>query len=294
MRKFLSGLLLTLGLVVTSNAQPISDVLAAQNYGKPVFFGTAAVNSDPWIIIKYVGNASLATVEVVAAGDILLTSGGAADTTVNCGGVGGTVDVSNASCDTVGEVLAAINASSNWLAVNYASFLSDDMNFAGSGALLLMAATTGTVADGVLLYPETAVVKSHTIVLADAAARGINFYAAGGAPKYNGTLKPNPWQGFRTFLASNNGTFTFTGASAWALYQVRSNFATKTAPTEVVGTLIGAIATGATTVNKVFAAPSDTYRYFSDNDQKLMIRVTAVTTLTAVSHYALGYQYPSK
>jgi len=56
----------------------------------------------------------------------------AADSAVTCpsGGTGGTIDLTNAACDTIGEVVDIINASAGdyWKAVNWAAFRTDGVN----------------------------------------------------------------------------------------------------------------------------------------------------------------------
>lgn len=78
-------------------------------------------DQDIALLVKYVGAQESGTVEVNASGDILFKDGvvGAevADATVGLPTLNGTIDVSNAAADTLGEAVANINASVNWLAV---------------------------------------------------------------------------------------------------------------------------------------------------------------------------------
>jgi hypothetical protein len=74
------------------------------------------------ILIKYVGSEENGQVDGNATGDVLLLDGDLgseaadADATSNCGAVAGTFDVSDADCDTFGELMVEINATSNWIA----------------------------------------------------------------------------------------------------------------------------------------------------------------------------------
>jgi len=69
--------------------------------------------------LKWIGSGVAATVAVAAGGDISVTTDGStADTTIvlPSGGTDGTIDVSDASVDTLGEVVDHFNASANWQA----------------------------------------------------------------------------------------------------------------------------------------------------------------------------------
>lgn len=103
-------------------------------------FTHATQAGDVALLIKYnPGSASLTkpsgTVQVTTT-TLLFKSGAAgaeaADSLVTCpsGGTGGTIDLTNAACDTIGEVVDIINASTSdrWKAVNYASLRTDGTN----------------------------------------------------------------------------------------------------------------------------------------------------------------------
>lgn len=95
---------------------------------------------DPALLIKYnPGSAALTkpsgTVQVTTT-TLLFKSGlagaEAADSLVTCpsGGTAGTILLTDAACDTIGEVVDIVNASTSdrWKAVNYASFRTDSTN----------------------------------------------------------------------------------------------------------------------------------------------------------------------
>ena len=97
--------------------------------GTPAVGGTGADDTQVAMLIKFIGQTGVlrdaGTVEIAADGNIILKSGpvGAliADTTLECpvsGALGGIIDVSDAACDTFGEVVDMINgATGEWVAV---------------------------------------------------------------------------------------------------------------------------------------------------------------------------------
>jgi len=83
-----------------------------------------AVDTTVAFYIRYVGSsAATSTAAVTGNNALLLVDGGAADATVNvqdtnaCGATPGTLDLTNANCDTYGELVDRINKSKNWVAV---------------------------------------------------------------------------------------------------------------------------------------------------------------------------------
>src|SRR5207247_4742784 len=117
----------------------ISDV-EAQSTAAGVFVQVAPVTSvadvvtavatDVALYVKYVGKAgTTATNTIAVAGNnsIAFVSGGAADGTINdqadvapaapCGATPGTLDLTNAACNTFTKLVTHINRSANWVAV---------------------------------------------------------------------------------------------------------------------------------------------------------------------------------
>lgn len=298
MKKFLASLVTAVTLIVTSLVTPAhaqtSDIFAAYTAGRSVAVARTADDTDPVLLIKYVGTLN-GTVEVSAAGDITLKTGAvsseAVDSTVKCpsGGSSGVIDVSDTACNTVGEVVNAINASANWVAVPIAALLSDDINCGGSGCLLLTAATSAATNDGVTLLADTDVIKTSTIALLPPEYFTIAPYLAG-RPAASVALRTNPFP-FRTFLAASNATSTYgSGTSTWSVIEVRPNYL-KAGSTETATTLYGNVAGGATTVNKTFVALSDNNRILTNDSTKLLIRLTNSAALGTVTNYAFGYTY---
>jgi len=108
--------------------------------------------------IRYVGSQPSATVEVSAAGDILLKHGAVgsevADTTIQIGSTAGTIDVSDAAGNTFAEVVDHINGSANWEAYLVGSLRADNSN-ASTGSLLVRSATTIAPKTDLSLFKDT-------------------------------------------------------------------------------------------------------------------------------------------
>lgn len=304
--KNIKSFVLAVALSVLANfasAQTMSDIMQSYLGGVVVADSQTAVDTQVMFLIKYVGSQNSATFEVAANGDITLKHGVAAsevvDNTVECdasiaasGSRNGIIDVSDPACDTLGEVMNVLNGqTNNWILVPVTGLLSDDMNAGGSGALAAQAATQAKLTNGFGARLATADAKNSTLcVCKPEMLTDINQYLTSQRSGAGATyIKENAFVG-RTWIAGNRGTYTFTGASAWSVLLVRTKYS-KTSSTEVVTTLLSGTPTGATTVNATFVGLNDTNRIVSGESIKVLIRVTAVTTLTAVNGTAFGYVF---
>jgi hypothetical protein len=119
------------------------------------------------IRIKYIGTAESGTVQV-ASGNILFKVGvvgsESADTTIQAGATPGTIDVTDAAGDTMGEVVDLINASAGWEAVLIDSTRAQDSG-AAANKLLTKAATQAKVPDGITLNFDTNVALVSVIAI---------------------------------------------------------------------------------------------------------------------------------
>jgi len=89
------------------------------------------LDDEPVVMrIKYIGSEASGTVQVAAStSDMLFKHGDlsseVADTTIKIGSTAGTIDVSDAAANTVGEIVDHINSSDNWEAVVIDALRSD-------------------------------------------------------------------------------------------------------------------------------------------------------------------------
>lgn len=121
----------------------------------PIAGTSSALDDNVALYVQYVGTASTKpTVQVSAAGDIQFEVAGAVDTTVSCPEADGdgVIDVSEAACNTMLEVVNAINqGSSNWRAVLVAALGTD----ASTDAFATLSETDAYVRSGTPIFYDT-------------------------------------------------------------------------------------------------------------------------------------------
>jgi len=293
MKSFVLSIFIT-ALAIPVIAQTMSDIFAAYTKGTVVAVNRTADDTDPMILVKYVGTNASGLVAVAAGGDITFTTGAlsseAADTSLECpvsGALGGVIDVSDAACDTVGEVVDIINGSSNWVAVPVASLRTDSSN----DTITTISATQAKTVKGLALTADTTVALTSTILLAPSNfSLDIGTYLAGSSMTAV-ALKVNPFIN-RTFLASSRAVSTYgSGTSFHYVYEVTPTFK-RVGASEVVNILHGPIAGGATTVLGNLVTLSDNNRIMSNPNSKLLVRVVNSAAMATVGHYNMGYYFP--
>jgi hypothetical protein len=263
--------------------QPFSSKWAADHI--------TAVSTDVGIYVKYVGTAAgAATVEVDAAtGDLTFISNGAAEDGFECpvsGALGGVIDVSNAACDTVGEVVDIINSGSNrtWIAVPHAMLRADSSN----NTLITLSATDAKGPLGLGLLKDSAVALNVTNVVLPkdkgGAAQGMNWYTSS-----KNKLIQNPFEDRDTVLlyASHVMTTTDNAANLATVYCVVPNFVNYGNSTEAANVIYqeaSALTTATGKIDEFVNAGG-----LSCPGGKLLVRTTGTTTLTAPNMLATGY-----
>lgn len=286
-------------IVLTAVLVGIASYASAQSFyeqiikGVPVAKTLTAVSTDNAMVIKYVGGGTGGgEVAVAAGGAITLTVATVADATTECpvaGAYGGVIDVTDASCDTLGEVCDAINFSANWRCVLLDSLRSDSSN----DTLVTIGATTADAKDGLTLKTDTAVALTMTQTLVPDNA-SIQFYLGSGgtAP----SLIANP------FKDTQMGLLYFSEKSAHTLntiniYSVKVN--NKLGALNAAGTgFVG----GSETVNSTFTATGGatgvasawdfrSVPYLGLKGDKLIMRVTTTVSLTAPTLMSWGYYF---
>jgi hypothetical protein len=207
--------------------------------------------------VRYVGTSSGGGEVAVDAGtgDLTFTVNTAADTTFECpvsGGLGGVIDVSNAACDTLGEVCDAINGvngagggsppGSASGATDFRCVILDGLRSDSSNdTLTTIGATTADAKNGLALTFDSDVALHSSRAIVPAEARSIGFYLNPG-PSY--TLKPYPFANTRGNVDfAWEDTSTCTGADTFRIVG-ENNY---TFSGETVVNLYGPIATNTTT-----------------------------------------------
>ena len=227
-------------------------------------------------------------VEVAADGNLIFTSGTlgaeAADTTLECpvaAPLGGIIDVSNAACDTLGEVVDIINGSTGgvWKAVILDGVRTADADCTGNGCLLAAGATQATSTRGLPLYWDTSEVESggEQYMALTPFTEMTNYL-----DNRNYKLHPEPYIGYRTGLFDLASTATYAGGAVTInIYSVKGRNS-ESGGSEVVTTLWSQGA-GATTVEQTLSWP---FGLWAKKGEKLVVgysrSTNAITALKAV------------
>jgi|GEM_PF-3612545 len=92
--------------------------------------GTQVISADgDWALqIRYIGSEDQASVTIAADGNLAFKEDDSAYTGIQIGAVAGTIDVSNASADTFGEVVDAINTTGTFEAAMAGALRTDSAN----------------------------------------------------------------------------------------------------------------------------------------------------------------------
>lgn len=223
MRRFLTLAAALLALAAFTAPASAQISLGGLNIVGPATGASTASDDVPALYVKYVGStAGKPTVEVDATGDITFKIAGSVDATVGCPTVGtGIIDVSDAACDTFGEVInKVIGQSSNWILVPGALLASESTN----GTLLLTSATdAGIRTDGVPLYFDnnnvTVAADLVSVVVGPPGGADASFWTSGNK------VNSNPFADTYTFLSAFSEKKTSGGTIGQTIvYAVKSVF----------------------------------------------------------------------
>ena len=245
MKKLFAAFALALIAVGVSLHQPSVEAQSGTTVSVPIADDTGVA-----ILVRYVGSATSADVAIDAStGDLTFRVAGVAVSTFECpisGGLGGVIDVSNAACNTMGEVVDTINgnctgctAPGDWRAVLVDSLRTDS----SVDALVTISATEATRTDGLQLNLDTSVALNDSRALVPNRTNIAGYL--GGPPSYK--LLENPNGGQTASLRYYSITSTYgSGTSLVSAYAVKPS--NKPAGAETVRNLYGPQAAGATTV----------------------------------------------
>ena len=276
-------LTLALAVVLASSAfaqvaQPVSGNIASDTAGSVA------------MLIKYVGTtvgSATTDVAVAANGDMTFRVAGVASTTVNsaavCGATAGTIDLSTpaGSCDTLGEVVDVINATSDWRAVLVGALRSDSSD----NTLTTFAVAAAQKAEGIALYFDSAVSLTTTIALIPETCKtDIRCFMSP-----NGSLLSNPYAGQQTEVRWVAGFSTFATTGNFQIFSVRA-FNKAGVSSEVVKTMWQEV-TAATGTNKQLTQ----FQYFGllgGPSEKILCRILNTGASSAYFMQAYGVQKP--
>ena len=277
---------LFLPLVQSAHAQTNNQL---NNYlsGSPVTRGIGAVSTDVSMLVRYTGTSASGTVAVDAAtGDLTFLSGAsgseAADTSFECpvsGALGGIIDVSNAACNTFGEVVDTINGlctgciRNNWTAVLVGAMRSESTD----NTNITLSATTANAPEGLGLLFDGVVTFRTSIALTQ--YQNLTSYVSDN--RYR--LVENPFAGQQAVLHQVTATSTYgSGTSDHVVYCV-ALVNSRTNPTETVTSYRRPA--GATTVASTLDFP---YGLSCPTGQKMIVRTDNSAAMSASTLYAAG------
>jgi hypothetical protein len=242
------------------------------------------------ILVKYVGTATSATVASASTATMTFEVSAAAYTGFECpvsGALGGIIDVTNASCNTLGEVVDTINGNCTGCASDFRAVIVDGLRSDSSALLLTVTTAQATTAAGVKIPQDTSAnfAVGETRAMIPAGCRD-NIQCWIGP---TGKLLENPYGGTQTVLNYAIGVSTYgSGDSYLNIYSVKPS--NKKAGAETVTTLWHEVM-GATTVSKAFSQ----FQYISLvglPNEKMVVRISNSAAQASVNLLASGYQRP--
>lgn len=250
--KILASALAFLGIVAVPAAAQYSFPLSVPD-GTQTVAQSIIEDGETGMVCRYIGTAGGGAIAVAAGGDISFTDGAvgalAASTAFECPVSlpnGGVITVANAACDTMGEVVDIVNASTTWRCLLGASLRSDSSN----DTLVTISATSAVAPTGLKLKVDSSVALISTLVIAplnwddyDKLSPGLN----------STSFVTKPWAQRQSVLTSAYGLSTYgSGTSLLTVLAVDRTQAA--AGSETVTTLWPSTVGGATTVAKVFGS----------------------------------------
>lgn len=251
----------------------------------PATGASTALDDTIALYVKYVGStAGKPTVEVNAAGDILFTIAGSADTTVGCPTATGTIDVSNAACNTFLEVINSINASgSNWRAAPGAMLGSESTD----NTLKVLSATDTDVRIGKPLYFD----NSNVDVNADlvSVVLGPPSLQVNGAFWFQGNnLNSNPFGDLVSFFSAFSEKKTSGGTIGQTIiYGIKSVFADNASRTYSETVRTAWTETGGATATENQTDFSN-FPLVSAPGERFVLRVSSSTSITVTNVVGAG------
>jgi hypothetical protein len=274
MRFKIFALALLLAVPAFAQEQPVSQFSNADD-------GSIA------FLVRYVGSNSSATMAVVQGGAITFQVGAVAYTGFECpvsGALGGIIDTSNASCNTIDEVIDTINGNCTGCSSDFRAVAIDALGTDSSETLLAVAEAQVTRSDGLAVPFDTsaAFATGEGRALIPTSCRD----DIGCFLTPSGNIIENPFAGQQTVVTWVEGYSTYaSGTSILYVYSVKPSNKTNT---EETVTTLWSEAMGATTANKQFTQ----FQYvpiYGGYNEKVIVRIVnsaamATTRLLVQAH----------
>jgi hypothetical protein len=262
----------------------------------------SADDTDVALLIERTDGAA-GFVTVSAAGDLLLeqTDNATADTDIECdasiaaaGSRNGTIDVSVAACDTLGEICDIINSQGDdeWACVILDGLASDTAGPSGTGFILAATNTAASrsVDGGAKIFWDTSAAWTSTIALVPPELRKIESYYYVNSTNHK-TFHQDVFSrpGYESWLYSNATSTYGSGTSTYTITSVDISFPSGSYDIDgtETATVLYSKAGGATTVAAEFATFA-TYGLPMPFGDKVVARLTNSAAMASVSHTALA------
>lgn len=231
------------------------------------------------LIIEYVGSSASCLITTAANNTIASAVGAAgseaADANFTVGSTSGTIDLTNASADTMGEVVDFINGLADYKARLVGCLRADDADT--TAALVAVSSQQAKVSGGLALAVDTSVSKNLTceISVLDGAI-------ASGSTEGQVGFTSDSKVGAINALKELRATLTYSGGSTLAVYAVNDELKTSRL---IFSTPIGSTL-GATTVAGTATFGGD--GIVGRRGERLLVRATGVTTFAVTNFNVLG------
>lgn len=284
------SLIVTFAFSTTAQAQVSFQQIIDYQNSVPVAVVSAGDDTDTVFLIRYIGTgtSNSGLVAVAANGDLTFTQGvqgaEAASTEFECpisGALGGIIDVSDAACNTAGEVVDVINKSASWRAVIVDGMRSDVVD----ARILTAAATRATSTDGYAIKWDTSTAFMYTGALLPPELRKMSGYLRGGTRD----IEPGVFDNTQTTFKLANATSTYgSGTSQLVVYSVAVGKLNSSSVNSETVTTIYAEPGGATTANKIYDDQAAFGGIRCRVNEKCIVRLLNSAAASSVSFRAYG------
>ena len=255
--------------------------------GEAIGVNRTALDVDELILVRFIGDGTDTFAKVTVGGaavDTLTftqdaTDGTTASDEFECpesGALGGVIDLTDTSCDTLGEVVDAINESTSWRAVILDGLRTDVVNGTTGGFLADAADQDCQSMVGDKLLSDTSEATAEWVTMAVTESRSMEDYLGGSGPSSN--LIPRPFEGKRAAILRAVSVLDQSAAGTFAVSSVDVDNA-ENGGSETVTTLF-TLATADATEDDNNWYP---YGLMGRKDEKLIIRYIDSGALTAVT-----------
>lgn len=305
MRKFITGLAMVASLVlaptfVSAQGSNLFGLQVQPLKAEPLSALIIAADTDVALYIKYVGSGDvLPKVAVETDGNLTFTIDGSAYDGFECpvdGAYGGVIDVSDAACDTLGEVVDAINSDDNR---KFTAYVGAGLRSWSSNDSFLADAADNEVAspNGEVVFWDSSTLDDTTIFLSafSQATAGRDFFGSRQSPSQ---LQKNPNAGNDTVLLYAQETITNAGTIGnFQAYCVVENYNRGASATAGAGSGSETVQTMYTEVGAATTAKGEISEFLNAGglrcrDGKVVVTILASGADTsAVLVQAYGYRF---